>query len=115
MALYLSVSSQCRIEERQEQQHGLPVQMREQCGEYEGLLGQTIDPDIEIAAYRRDLSLMCFTDRAPCTTTDNVQCDHQGLCSSEKDGEVLHHLLMGLFRKETEVPKTHEKAHLERP
>jgi hypothetical protein len=52
MALYLSVSSQCRIEERQEQQHGLPVQMREQCGEYEGLLGQTIAPDIEIAAYR---------------------------------------------------------------
>lgn len=52
MALYLSVSSQCRIEERQEQQHDLQVQMREQCGDYEELLGQKMARDIEIVAYR---------------------------------------------------------------
>eukprot|EP00063_Salmo_salar_P079666 XP_014054501.1 PREDICTED: neurofilament light polypeptide-like [Salmo salar] len=43
---------ECRIEERQEQQHDLQVQMREQCGDYEELLGQKMARDIEIVAYR---------------------------------------------------------------
>lgn len=52
MAHYLSVSPQCRIEEMREQQYDLQVQMREQCDDYEELLGQKMARDIEIVAYR---------------------------------------------------------------
>ncbi|CDQ70195.1 unnamed protein product [Oncorhynchus mykiss] len=43
---------ECRLEEMRRQQHELQVQMREQCDDYEELLGQKMAREIEIAAYR---------------------------------------------------------------